>query len=412
MVGTMSARPHILILVQNLPLPLDRRVWQEASSLRDAGFNVSAICPKSDTHSTSHQKLEDIDIYRYPLLIEADNSVGGYCIEFVYCWVATLLLACRVYFTRRFQVIHACNPPDTFFAIALLFRPLGVRFVFDHHDLCPDLYIAKGHTRGGVIYRLLLFLEWMTFRTADLVLAANDSYRHIAKTRGGVPDERIEVVRSGPCRAWAQSGAPAPNLKRGRKYLVLFHGQIGKQDGVDYLVRSIQLYLEQYGRDTLFVIVGEGPSQRNMRRLAYQLGITECAEFTGRIPDDQLRKYLSTADVCVDPDPCSEFNNLSTMNKIVEYMSFGKPIVAFDLLEHRRSALEAALYVEPDNISKFAAGIRELLENEQTRQQMSKCASERFNDALAWEMSEVHLLRAYETVTRRLGYYAYKYEQA
>jgi glycosyltransferase involved in cell wall biosynthesis len=339
--------------------------------------------------------LEGVDIYRYPLLVEADNSLLGYFVEFVYCWFATLLLSCKAYNRHPFGVIQACNPPDTYFAIALLFRPLGVKFVFDHHDLCPDLYVAKGHPAKGIVYRLLLFLEWMTFRMADMVITTNESYRDVAKRRGGVPDRKLVVVRSGPCREWGQGCCPNGGLKEGHKYLVVSLGQIGKQDGVDYLLRSISSYCRDYADDTLFVIIGDGPSQPDMLRMASRLGVNNCVRFTGRMPDDQLCSYLATADACVDPDPWTEFNNVSTMNKIIEYMALGKPIVAFDLLEHRRSALGAAHYVEPNDTSKFASGIREVLKNEQLRQQMSKFARDRFQGVLAWEISEDNLLRAY-----------------
>jgi len=389
-----SAR-NILIIVQNLPVPLDRRVWQEANTLRRAGFEVAVICPQSKMYTKSYECLEGVDIYRYPLLIEADNSVVGYFLEFAYCWFATLWLALKAYGRRPFHVIHACNPPDTYFAVALLFRPLGVRFVFDHHDLCPDLYVAKGHARRGVVYRILLLLEWMTLRTADMVITVNESYRQVAKVRGGVPDRKMVVVRSGPRLEWTQLGRPSAELKEGRKYLVVFLGQIGRQDGVDYLLRAVRIYNRSYVDDTLFVIIGEGPSQRDMQRLAAELELTDCVRFTGRISDEQLCSYLSTADVCVDPDPLNEFTNVSTMNKIIEYMSLGKPIIAFDLLEHRRSALEAAHYIEPNDVTKFATGIRELLEDEQRRERMSKFAKDRFQHILAWEVSEENLVRAY-----------------
>jgi glycosyltransferase involved in cell wall biosynthesis len=390
-----GAARSILIIVQNLPVPLDRRVWQETNTLTRAGFKVAIICPKSATYSKSYERVQGVDIYRYPLLIEANNSVVGFAFEFVYCWLATLLLTCRAYYRRPFGVIHACNPPDTYFAIALLLRAFGVKFVFDHHDLCPDLYVAKGHPPKGVIYRLLLFLEKMTFRTADLVITTNESYRDVAKSRGGVPERKLVVVRSGPRREWAQSCYPNPELKQGRKYLVVSLGQIGNQDGIDYLLRAISIYSRDYGDDTLFVIIGEGPSQPDMRRMASHLGINGCVFFTGRVSDDQLCSYLATADACVDPDPWTEFTNLSTMNKIIEYMSLGKPIVAFDLLEHRRSALDAAHYVKPNDVSKLAISMRELLEDEQRRERMSKFGRQRFQDALAWEVSEEYLVRAY-----------------
>jgi glycosyltransferase involved in cell wall biosynthesis len=376
-------------------------VWQESNTLRRAGFGVAVICPKSNTCTKSYERLEGVDIYRYPLLIEADNSVAGYFLEFLYCWFITLWLAFRAYRKCPFQVIHACNPPDTYFAIALLFRPLGVKFVFDHHDLCPDLYVAKGHFRRGVAYRILLFFEWMTLRTADTVITANESYRQVAKARGGVPDRKIVVVRSGPRLGWELLCGPNAELKQGRKYLVVFLGQIAKQDGVDYLLHAIRAYRLSHGNDTLFAIIGGGPSQPDMRRLATELGVTDCVRFTGRIPDEHLCSYLATSDLCVDPDPWTEFNNVSTMNKIIEYMSLGKPIIAFDLLEHRYSALEAAHYVTPNDVTKFATGIRELLEDEQRRERMSKFAKDRFQHALAWELSEGNLVRAYNELFNR-----------
>jgi glycosyltransferase involved in cell wall biosynthesis len=401
----------ILIIVQNLPVPLDRRVWQEANTLRRAGFRVAVICPKSKTYTKSYERLEGVDIYRYPLLIEADDSVVGYFLEFLYCWCVTLWLALRAYRRRPFQVIQACNPPDTYFAIALLFRPLGVKFIFDHHDLCPDLYVSKGHVRRGVVYSMLLFLERLTFRTADMVIASNESYRQVAKTRGGVPDRKIVVVRSGPRREWAQLCGPNAELKQGRKYLVVFLGQIGKQDGVDYLLRAICIYRLYYGNDTLFTIIGGGPSQPDMRRLGAGLGVSDCVRFTGRVSDELLCSYLRTADVCVDPDPWTEFTNVCTMNKIIEYMSVGKPIIAFDLLEHRRSAQEAAYYIEPNDVTKFAMGIRELLEDEPRRERMSKFAKHRFQHALAWEVSEESLLRAYNKLLEENNFSDCQYDQ-
>jgi glycosyltransferase involved in cell wall biosynthesis len=385
------------MIVQNLPVPLDRRVWQEATTLARAGFDVAVVCPKSQMYAKSYERLDGIDIYRYPLLIEADNSLVGYFLEFTYCWIATLTLACKAYLNCPFQVIHACNPPDIYFAIGLVFRLLGgVKFVFDHHDLCPDLYVAKGHKKGSVVYNLLLLLERMTFRTADMVIAVNESYRQVAITRGGVPEHKIIVVRSGPRRGWAQHYCPKPDLKQGQRYLVVFLGQIGKQDGVDYLLRAISVYRHYYQGDTLFAIIGGGPSQPDMQRLASELGVSDCVHFTGRVSDEELCSYLSTSEVCVDPDPWTEFTNFSTMNKIVEYMSFGKPIIAFDLLEHRRSALEAAHYIKPNDVREFGIGIRELLEDERRRVRMSIFAEHRFQHELAWEMSEDKLLRAYD----------------
>lgn len=386
---------NVLIIVQNLPVPFDRRVWQESTSLRRAGFGVAVICPTSRMHPKRYEHLEGVDIYRYPLLLEADTNIVGYFLEFIYCWLATLWLTLVAYRHRPFQVIQACNPPDIYFAIALLFRPIGVKFVFDYHDLCPELYAAKGHPKKGVIFNILLLLERLTLRSADMVIATNESYRELVGSRGGVPAQKIVVVRSGPRRDWSRLSKPRSALKHGHKYLVVFVGQIGKQDGVDYLLHAVSIYRRTYGKDTLFTIIGDGPLGPAMRRLSAELGITDHVYFTGRVSDQQLRSYVATADVCVDPDPWTEFTNLSTMNKIVEYMALGKPTIAFDLLEHRRSALGAVRYVEPNNVPKFAAAIRDLLEDKPARAQMSKVATERFKKELAWEVSEEKLLYAY-----------------
>jgi glycosyltransferase involved in cell wall biosynthesis len=386
----------VLMIVQNLPVPFDRRVWQEACSLRRVGIGVSVICPTSHAYGKLYECMEGVHIYRYPLLIESSDSVLGYVLEFVYCWLATLSLAVIAYLRSPFQVIHASNPPDTFFAIALLFRPLGVKFVFDHHDLCPELYVAKGHPPRGLIYSTLLLLERLTFRTADMVITVNESYREVAKSRGGVPDGKIVVVRSGPRLAWSCAYAPERDLRDGRRYLVVFLGQIGKQDGLDYLLRAIRIYHDRHRSDTRFVIIGDGPHRKAMQQLAADLDLTGAVEFTGRISDDELCQYLYSADVCVDPDPRTEFNNCSTMNKIIEYMAFGKSIIAFDLVEHRRSALESAHYVECNDIRKFAVAIRELLEDETRRQRMETFARERFQRVLAWELAEGILVRAYQ----------------
>ena len=388
----------ILIVVQNLPVPFDRRVWQEATSLRRAGFGVAVICPKKKMYTESYERLEGVDIYRYPLVFEADKGVAGYFVEFVYCWLATLGLALKAYTHRPFHAIHACNPPDTFFALALLFRPLGVKFVFDHHDLCPEMYVAKGRSCTGLLYRGLLMLERATLKSADAVIAVNESHRAIALRRGGIAAAEVTVVRSGPRRAWADIYAPYPELKRGRPYMVMYLGEMCEQDGVDHLLRAIQHYSVTSPDDTLFAFAGGGPDQPRMKAMAEQMGLGQAVHFTGRIPDEQLWAYLSTADLCVDPDPFSEWSNLSTMNKIIEYMAFGRPIVAFDLLEHRRSAESAAVYVEANDDAALAHAIRELLLDIKRRHSMSQFARTRFREVLAWENSETKLIATYQNL--------------
>ena len=395
----MPAKQHnIVIIVQNLPVPFDRRVWQEATSLQRGGFGVAVICPKKKMYTASYERLEDVDIYRYPLLYEANNGVVGYFIEFVYCWVTTLCLMLKAYARRPFHAIHACNPPDTFFGIALLFRPFGVKFVFDHHDLCPEMYVAKGHRPAGLLYRSLLMLEWMTLQSADRVIAVNQSHRAIALGRGRLLEEQVVIVRSGPRRFWADISSVCPDLKRGRQYMVLYLGEMCEQDGVDHLLRAIEHYRAIAADDTLFAFVGGGPDQPRMKSMAEQLGLGPVVYFTGRIPDEQLWAYLSTADVCVDPDPSTEWSNLSTMNKIIEYMAFGCPIVAFDLVEHRRSAESAAIYVAPNDDAALARATRDLLLDPERRRCLSVFGRARFREVLAWDNSEERLISTYQAL--------------
>jgi glycosyltransferase involved in cell wall biosynthesis len=373
-------------------------VWQEATSLQRAGFGVAVICPKKKIYKTSYERLEGVDIYRYPLVIEANNGVAGYFVEFIYCWLASLWLAAKAYVHRPFHAIHACNPPDTFFALALLFRPLGVKFIFDHHDLCPEMYVAKGKPNSGVLYRGLLLLEKLTLRSAHLVIAVNESHRQIASRRGGIDDGKIVVVRSGPRLKWAEMSTADGSIKRGRAHLVVYLGEMCEQDGVDHLLRAIQHYASTYERDTLFAFIGGGPDQPRMKTLADAMGLGEWVHFTGRVSDEVLWQYLATADVGIDPDPWTEWSNLSTMNKVIEYMAFGKPIVAFDLAEHRRSAERAAIYVTPNDDIELSRSIRELLLDPNRRCHMSTFARQRFVEHLAWEHSEVQLLAAYSAL--------------
>jgi glycosyltransferase involved in cell wall biosynthesis len=391
----MQTSRNILIIVQNLPVPFDRRVWQEATSLRRHGFGVAVICPKKGSCTASYERLEDVDIYRYPLIYEANKGVAGYFVEFVYCWLASLWLALKAYTHRPFHAIHACNPPDTFFALALLFRPLGVKFVFDHHDLCPEMYVAKGRSRTGMLYRGLVMLERMTLRSADMVIAVNESHKEIALKRGGIAEAKVAVVRSGPRGEWADIHSPCPELKRGHQHMVMYLGEMCEQDGVSHLLRAIETYRSIAPDDTLYAFCGGGPDQPRMKAMAEEMGLGPVVHFTGRIPDQQLWDYLSTADLCVDPDPFTEWSNMSTMNKMIEYMAFGRPIVAFDLIEHRRTAESAAVYVEGNDDAALGRAIRELLLNGERRRSMSQFARTRFREQLAWENSEQRLIATY-----------------
>lgn len=394
----MLRSKSVLIIVQNLPLPFDRRVWQEATSLQRAGYRVTAICPKGKGYTQGREEIDGIVIYRYPQLYEANRGVIGYFIEFIYSWLATLILSGWAYVRRPYKVIHACNPPETYFALALLFRPFGVRFIFDHHDLSPEMYLAKDHKKGGFLYRGLLFLERWTLKTAHHVIEVNESHRQVAIDRGGINPEKITIVRSGPRADWSHNTGLSPQLRNGKENLVIYLGEMCEQDGVDYLLRSIRHFLTLGKDDTQFTLIGGGPELPTMQRLAKSLELEEQVHFTGRVPDGELKEYLAIADVGVDPDPWTEWSNMSTMNKIIEYMAFGTPIVAFDLREHRQTAAEAAVYIKPNDEIAFAEAVRDLLDDPGRRSKMSAFARDRFVRHLAWEKSEKALLEVYGKV--------------
>ena len=399
MLMTPRSAGNILIIVQNLPVPFDRRVWQETNTLRRAGFDVAVICPKSKTYTKSYERLEGVDIYRYPLLIEADNSVVGYFLEFAYCWFATLWLALKAYGRRPFHVIHACNPPDTYFAVALLFRPLGVRFVFDHHDLCPELYRSRYRTGEDFFTRLLRVFEWCSLKLADVTIATNESYKQVEMKRAKKDPQTIFIVRNGPDKLRMSPVPPSPRLKAMNKCILCYVGSLNPQDGVDYLLRSLRYLLHDLKRsDFHCVIMGSGDSLQDLRDLAATLQLNGCVELTGFIPDEDLQANLAAADICVDPDPSSPLNDVSTWIKVMEYMAYAKPIVSFDLKETRFSAGEAAMYVKPNGEPEFAQTIVQLMEQPELRKKMGTYGRQRVEQELQWTKVGPNLLAAYETL--------------
>lgn len=396
-------RKRVLIVVQNLPVPLDRRVWLEATTLTRSGYLVTVICPKGrgGKYGASRETIEGVEIFRYAAPPEAEG-VAGYVFEFAYCWLMTAALSVRAALARGFDVVHACNPPETYFALALVYRLFGKKFLFDHHDLSPEMYLAKGGRRGGLLHRALLLLERLTFRTADVVIATNESHREIAIRRGGVDPERVFVVRSGPDLDRLRQVPPEPLLRDGCRYLVCYLGEMCPQDGVDLLLEAARVFVAEMGRrDTKFVIIGGGPALDGLRRMKTSMGLDDRVEFTGRISDHDLCRYLSVADVCVDPDPYTEWSDQSTMNKIVEYMAFGRPIVAFNLKENRFSARDAAVYAAPNDVREFASLIAMLLDDEVRRNEMGGTGRQRVVAELSWEHSRPCLLAAYGRIAGR-----------
>jgi glycosyltransferase involved in cell wall biosynthesis len=386
---------RVLIVVENLPCPFDRRVWQEARTLAAAGYAVSIICPKGKGFARGFEEIDGIAIYRHALPVEAAGPIG-YALEYAWALAAEFALTLRVLATRGFDVIHACNPPDTLFLIGGFFKLFGKKFLFDHHDINPELYEAK-FGRQDFFHRLLCALERWTFRTADVSIATNESYRRIAIERGAMPEDRVFVVRSGPDLARMRIVAPVPELKRGRRYLVGYVGVMGQQEGIDLLLAAARRIVHERRRtDVQFALVGGGTELEPMRVLARELGVAEHVTFTGRVPDAELLAVLNTADVCVNPDRANDMNDKSTMNKIMEYMALGKPIVQFDLTEGRVSAGEASLYARRNDSADLADQILALLDDEPRRMRMGELGRARVESTLAWEHEAPRLLAAYE----------------
>ena len=399
----MALVGKVLIIVQNLPVPFDRRVWLEATTLRKAGYQVSVICPtgKKGKFTKYYEQLEDIHIFRYPAPPEAAGVVG-YIFEFAYCWLMTMLISLWVAVRHGFDVVHACNPPETYFLLGLFYKLFGKQFIFDHHDLSPEMYLAKGGAQRGLLYRGLLLLERLTFKSADVVITTNHSHAEIAMQRGGVPNDRIYIVRSGPDLRRMQQLPPEEALKGGSQYLICYLGEMCEQDGVEYLLIAAKILREELARhDVRFVFMGGGPDLERLKRRKSELQLDEFVTFLGRVSDHDLCRYLSTADVCVDPDPLTDWSDKSTMNKIMEYMAFAKPIVAFNLKENRYSAQDAAVYVTPNDVYEMAASIAATLDNEQKRKQMGAFGYQRVQKFLSWEHSAPHLLAAYQHVFTR-----------
>ena len=386
---------RVLIVVENLPVPFDRRVWLEATTLARHGAAVSVICPQMKGFTKAYELLEDVAIYRYKLPFEAAGPLG-FIAEFAWCFAATAALSVWVaLFGRGFDVLHACNPPDTFWLLARAWRLTGVRFIFDHHDLAPDMFAAKFGRNTGLLHRPLLWLERQSLRAADVVMATNDSHKRVAINRGGKRPGDVYIVRSGPDLARFRIHPPDPRYRRGKPHLVVYLGEICKQDGVDAMVRAVQLLAGERD-DFAALFVGGGPHQPAIKAYAAEQGIAAISHFTGRVSDDELCRILSSATLGIDPDPKTPWSDQSTMNKVIEYMFFGLPVVAFDLHETRVSAAAAAHYAEPNSERALADGIAALLDDPARRAGMAQTGQRRVREILAWQHSVAPLLAAYE----------------
>ena len=389
---------RVLIIVQNLPVPFDRRVWLECQALVAAGYEVSVVCPKAHG-DPSYQVIDSVRLYKYQPYAPG-GSKAGFIAEYVYSFLATAWLTAKARRSGKFGAIQACNPPDIFWPIALVLRKIdGTRFVFDHHDLCPELYESRFPEGPRLPYRALRALEKRTHRTADHVISTNESYRNIAIARSGKSPADVTVVRSGPDPNRLQRGEAHPELRRGHRYLAAYLGVMGPQDGVDIVLRAADIVVHGLHReDIAFTLIGSGDCFDDLVSLRDELGLAEHVELTGRAPDQLVGQILSTADVGLSPDPKNPLNDVSTMNKTMEYMAFELPVVAFDLCETRVSAGEAGVYVEPNDITQYAEAIVSLIDDEATRVKLGKLGRTRVEQELAWRHQARAYLQVYRTI--------------
>jgi glycosyltransferase involved in cell wall biosynthesis len=390
--------PRALIIVQNLPVPFDRRVWLECLALRGAGWEIAVVCPKGKG-DPRHHVIDGVQIYKYRPYPPAQRRLA-FVLEYIYSFVMTAWLSWKVWRRHGFDVVQACNPPDIFWPIGLVCRATsGTRFVFDQHDLCPELYQSRFPDGAQLPLHGLRVLERCTYRTADRVISTNESYRRVAIERGGKRPEDVTVVRTGPDPERLRRDRPTPSLRRGRRFLVSYIGVMAPQDGVDIVLRAADIVVHDFGRtDVSFTLIGAGDSFDELLALREQLGLGDYVEFTGRVPDDVVRSVMSSSDLGLCPDPKNPLNDVSTMNKTMEYMAFSLPVVAFDLRETRVSAGDAAVYVQPNDERAYARAIVQLLDDEERRQTMGALGRARVEDVLAWR----HQSAAYVEVYNRL----------
>jgi glycosyltransferase involved in cell wall biosynthesis len=393
-----GGRPRVLIIVQNLPVPFDRRVWLECKALTAAGYEVTVISPKGN-EDPGREVLDGVTLLKYRPYAPGGSALG-FVLEYVYSFLATARLVLRARRDGPFDVLQACNPPDIFWPIGRwLRRRDGSRFVFDHHDLCPELYDSRFPEGRRLPWRGLIALEKATFRTADHIVATNASYAEIAMRRGGKDPADVTVVRTGPDPERLHRRAEVPSLRRGRRHLVAYIGVMGPQDGVDLAVRAVAHVVHDLGReDVSFTFMGAGDSYNDLVRLRDDLELRDYVELPGRVPDETVLDVLSTADVGLSPDPKNPLNDLSTMNKTLEYMAFGMPVVAFDLKETRVSADGSASYVPSGDVAAYARAIVELLDDDSRRAAMGRTGRLRIEEELGWP----HQRDAYVGVYDRL----------
>lgn len=392
----MVKKRHILFIVENASVPFDKRVWNEACAVRKLGHEVSVICPR-DSRKPGDEDTSGIDIYVHPRPKDRAGKMA-ILVEYLNAIVWESLIAARIYLKKRFHVIHAANPPDHIFLIALPFKLLGVKFIFDHHDITPENFVAK-FGQKGFLYQALMLMEKLTFLTSDVVISTNESYKRLAQGRGHKRADEVFVVRNGPDLERLGPLKPNEQLRNGFNYLVGYVGIISQQEGIDNLLRIADYLVNSMKRnDVKFIVIGSGPYWEQMVALCEKMGLTENVWFTGFVSDSKLYEILSTVDVCVNPEFRNEFTDKSTMIKIMEYMSFGKPIVQFYTTEGAVSAGESAVYVRSNSEQEFAEALNQLLEDPVKRARLGAEGRRRIHESLSWQQQSLNLKSAYEYV--------------
>jgi len=385
-----------LIFIEDGSFLLDNRVQREVATLRKAGMELAVICPRYPGERR-HDTVDGVHVYRYKKWKPSEGLLG-HAAEYASSLIKGGALSLWVYLRHGFSIFHACNPPDILFVLGLPYKVAGVRFLFDHHDLCPELYLSRFERPHRVVHRLLSLMERLTLRSADVVIATNESYKRIEIDRGGVDPRRVFVVRNGPDLAKFKPGSASPELRSLGKVVVGYLGNMNPQDGVDYLLRAARYLKEARGRsDLYFVFIGGGDASQDLVRLSEEWRLADTCRFTGRLPDQEMLEVLNACDICVQPDPSSPLNDRSTMNKIMEYMALEKPVVAFDLPETRYSGGDAVLYAVPNSVEDLAEKILYLADNPAVRQERGKKGRQRVEEHLCWRHSEKHLIEAYKT---------------
>lgn len=393
---------RVLIVVENLPVPLDRRVWLEASALTAAGYHVSVLCPMGHGWTKPYEEIEGVHIYRYPEPPEAHSGAVAYAREYLHALWHWFRLAPKIRREQGFDVIQGCNPPDLIFLLALWYRLRGVRYLFDHHDVSPELFEAKFGKRG-LLYKVMLLWERMTFATASVSIATNESFRAIAIRRGKMAPEDVFVVRSAPRIEKFEIRPPVPAWRRAGT-MIGYVGVIGQQEGMDLLVAAADHLIRVLGKtDVHFAIVGFGPHLPEVQADVVRRGLQDHFTFTGALYGDDLLAVLNSADIGVSPDPRNAMNDISTMNKIMEYMTLEKPAVQFDLTEGRASAGDASLYAAANDPVDFAAKIAWLIDHPEEGRAMGRKGRQRVVEKLSWDHSIPPLLAAYDRVFAKRG---------